>query len=80
MERIREGLADMLLSWKTEASLAMAIAACIALGAMATVLALVPGMFRRWSETRTLRARLPQLEAEAESLRAATTVQSEVLP
>lgn len=68
------------LTWKTEASLAMVVAVCFALGAMATALALVPRMYRRWTEIRALRARLTRLEAEVESRRPAPEARSEVSP
>jgi 1-hydroxy-2-methyl-2-(E)-butenyl 4-diphosphate synthase len=54
------------------------IAVCFAFGAMAAAVALVPGMYRRWNEIRTLRARVARLEAEVASVRAETSVQSEV--
>jgi uncharacterized integral membrane protein len=66
------------LAWQAEASLAVVIAVCFAFGAMAAAVALVPGMYRRWNEIRTLRARVARLEAEVASVRAETSVQSEV--
>jgi uncharacterized integral membrane protein len=49
--------------WQLEASLAIMVAICFALGAITAVLMMMPTMFRRRSDERRLQAKIADLEA-----------------
>jgi uncharacterized integral membrane protein len=54
------------LTWRFEASLALVIAMCVAIGFIAGVLLLLPRLYRMRSRERQLRAQLADLGAPAD--------------
>ena len=54
--------------WHLDASLAVVIVACLAIGALVSALAFVPDMLRRRSTIRRLERRVRELETDADDV------------
>lgn len=61
--------------WRLDASLAVIIVLCVALGAVITSLAVMPSLFRSRSSERRLKARVAQLELTTKPAAPSTTPQ-----
>lgn len=58
--------------WQLEASLAIVVTVCFALGAIVAGIAVIPEIYKRRSGERRLQAKLASLEAERPSTQAAS--------